>query len=79
MLFHSNYLVIEYILTLCLQDKCDLRPHTAPLVDKVNKVSFQKPSLPLKESRGWSSSEVQRRLKHQCKTLNPTFTNAQSF
>uniref|UniRef100_A0A8C8H6I0 TRAF-type zinc finger domain-containing protein 1 n=1 Tax=Oncorhynchus tshawytscha TaxID=74940 RepID=A0A8C8H6I0_ONCTS len=52
------------------QDKCDLRPRTAPLVDKVNKVSFQKPSLPLKESRGWSSSEVQRRLKHQLVPLD---------
>ncbi|KAL0979375.1 hypothetical protein UPYG_G00184270 [Umbra pygmaea] len=50
------------------QDKCDLRPHTAQVVEKVNKVSFQKKSFPQKEEFGRSSSEVQKRLNHQ---LNP--------
>ncbi|KAM9544908.1 TRAF-type zinc finger domain-containing protein 1-like [Salvelinus alpinus] len=52
------------------QDKCDLRPCSVHSVDKVSKVSFQKPSLPPKESCGQNSPEVQRRLKHQLDSLS---------
>uniref|UniRef100_A0A3P9A3T5 TRAF-type zinc finger domain-containing protein 1 n=1 Tax=Esox lucius TaxID=8010 RepID=A0A3P9A3T5_ESOLU len=49
------------------QDKCDLRPQAPHSLEKVNKGSFQKTFLPPKESCGRSSSEIQRRLNHQCK------------